>query len=228
MSKYWIKAWVEILDDPKMGHLPHRTWRRAVELFLVAGDIDREGWIPSTEELAWRLRCSQDELADDLAILEGVQILSPNGHGWMIRRFAARQARVPPAERQRQHRKRKQQSQYYGHAPVTVCDTDQIQIREEQNRSEGSPAEPVTIRDTETEELWQRISDGLRLQMTQATHDRWFVRARLLRVEDGQVVIGFQNAAGVDWARTRLGRIIVATVSRELGRDVAVEYEVMK
>jgi hypothetical protein len=29
----WIKLYLEILDDPKMGKLPDWCWRRAIELF---------------------------------------------------------------------------------------------------------------------------------------------------------------------------------------------------
>ena len=31
MYKYWIKLYHEILDDPKMGRLSDRTWRRTNE-----------------------------------------------------------------------------------------------------------------------------------------------------------------------------------------------------
>jgi hypothetical protein len=39
-TKFWIKLNIEILDDLKMGRLANHMWRRAVELFLLAG---REG-----------------------------------------------------------------------------------------------------------------------------------------------------------------------------------------
>lgn len=238
-ARYWIKAYVEILDDPKMGHLPDRAWRRAMELFLVAGELNRDGWIPETDELAWRLRCDRDELVEDLATLERVNIIVPNGHGWTVRQFAQRQAPVNAADRQRHHRNSQKRSKYYGHEPshssVTKRDTESEKIREERDRSESSLTEqnnaPVTKRDAsvtnENDELWKRISEALRQQLTKATYDRWFLSGRLLRVEAGQVVIGLQTNDAVWWVRRRLGQIVIATVERELGRGVVVEYEVI-
>ena len=39
-AKFWIKLYHEILDDPKMGRMPDRLWRRTIELFLLAGELD--------------------------------------------------------------------------------------------------------------------------------------------------------------------------------------------
>jgi DNA-binding transcriptional regulator YhcF (GntR family) len=125
-SRYWIKLYHEILDDPKMGHLSHRAWRRALELMLVAGEMNREGQVPSTGELAWRLRCDIAELGEDLKALETVGIVSPNGQGWIVTHFAERQAPVSDTERQRRHRRRDTAAQYYGHESVTIRDTDKI------------------------------------------------------------------------------------------------------
>ena len=36
-SKYWIKLYHEVLDDPKMARLPDRLYRRCIEVFLLAG-----------------------------------------------------------------------------------------------------------------------------------------------------------------------------------------------
>ena len=63
--------------------------------------------------------------------------------------------------------------------------------------------------------------------MTQATHDQWIRPAKLVSVDQGQIVIGFPQAAAAEAVRKRLGRLVIATASRELGRDIAVEYEVM-
>ena len=37
-TRIWIKLYLEILDDPKMDLLPDWLWRRAIELFLLAGE----------------------------------------------------------------------------------------------------------------------------------------------------------------------------------------------
>jgi len=55
-TKFWIKLYVEILDDAKMGRLSNHLWRRAVEFFLLAGREGNDGALPPVEEMAWTLR----------------------------------------------------------------------------------------------------------------------------------------------------------------------------
>ena len=42
MKRIWIKLYVDMLDDPRMGRLPGDIWKRAIELFLVAGESEGE------------------------------------------------------------------------------------------------------------------------------------------------------------------------------------------
>jgi hypothetical protein len=42
-KRIWVKLYIEILDDPKMGRLTNHLWRRAVELFLLADKESVEG-----------------------------------------------------------------------------------------------------------------------------------------------------------------------------------------
>ena len=98
-AKYWIKAWLEILDDAKMGLLSDRQWRRAVELMLYAGELGDSGDLPDSQRIAWRLRCDPGVLAEDLAVLAEVRIVIPrDGGGWLVRKFAERQAPATPAD----------------------------------------------------------------------------------------------------------------------------------
>jgi len=113
-SRYWIKLYHEILDDPKMGRLPDRTWRRVIELFLLAGDCDGDGELPPVGDIAWRLRCDPDELAEDLALLAGVDIVAEDETGWYVVHFSERQAPVSSTERSRQFRKRQRVEQFEG------------------------------------------------------------------------------------------------------------------
>jgi len=106
-SFYWIKLYHEILDDPKMGKLPDRAWRRCVELFLLAGDTEEGGALPELSDIAWRLRVPEDELLEDLQTLEAVGILGQNDGHWHVSNFAKRQKAVADDERQRQYRKRR-------------------------------------------------------------------------------------------------------------------------
>ena len=110
-SHYWIKLYHEILDDPKMGRLPDRLWRRAIELFLLAGEMHNSGDLPSVVDMAWKLRTTKDELMEDLLALGKVGIATLNDNGWHIVNFSKRQAAVDNAQWQRQYRNKQRMLQ---------------------------------------------------------------------------------------------------------------------
>lgn len=116
-SSYWIKLYHEILDDPKMGRLSDHTWRRTIELFLIAGESGDGGFLPPVEDMAWRLRTSVDDVTAILQELETVGITSQTDDGWLVCNFATRQDKISNADRQRAYRDRKQKQTYYGSEP---------------------------------------------------------------------------------------------------------------
>src|SRR5919109_2595654 len=91
MKRTWIKLYVEILDDPKMGWLSNHLWRRAIELFLLAGRNGNDGLLPPVEEMAWVLRLSQDKVLEDLIGLAEVGVVHETPQGWMVTHFKDRQ-----------------------------------------------------------------------------------------------------------------------------------------
>ena len=93
-SYYWLKLYYEILDDPKMGRLTDRLFKRTIQIFLMAGDFQHDGLLPPIEDIAWRLRpMSVDELETDLADLASVGILHKTERGWVVTNFEKRQAK---------------------------------------------------------------------------------------------------------------------------------------
>jgi hypothetical protein len=111
-SKLWIKLYHEILDDPKMGRLPDRLFRRCIQLFLLAGEYDQDGLLPELADMAWRFHLTDEELEADLAELARINITACTEHGWLVVHFAKRQSKVDGAERTRQWRDRtKKQAQ---------------------------------------------------------------------------------------------------------------------
>ena len=130
--------YMEILDDPKMATLPDRLWRRAIELFLVAGRTNDGGNIPDTAQIAWMLRMSTDDLTMDLRQIESVGIISRTPTGWMVNNFAKRQAAVGVAERVKSFREREQHAQYTGNENVTkrYTDTDTESDRDTEKEKE--------------------------------------------------------------------------------------------
>jgi hypothetical protein len=143
MADYWIKLYHEILDDPKMATMSDHLWRRTIELFMAAGRINKEGSLPSTKEVAWMLRTTEQDLAPDLEKIAANGIITKTDSGWFINKFSIRQAAVPDAERQRQHRERSHKAQYYGDDVVTDNVTslsrNVTQIRSDQIRTDNPP-----------------------------------------------------------------------------------------
>lgn len=115
MRRYWIKLWIDLLDDAKFGELPDWQWRRFFEFCLVAGELGQDGLLPPVKQLAWRIRTPENKCRDALLALSEVGVVTEKPEGWYIVNFAKRQSPVDPAERQRQHR--------ISHEPVTNCDT---------------------------------------------------------------------------------------------------------
>ena len=112
-SKYYIKLYHEILDDPKMMKLADRLFSLSIKLFLLAGDYEHDGYLPDVDDMAWRLRINQEELETDLADLASTGIIQMNSDRWYITKFAERQAPVEPTERWRQWKKRQRKEDYY-------------------------------------------------------------------------------------------------------------------
>jgi hypothetical protein len=104
----WVKLYIEILDDPKMGRLAHHHWRRVIELILLAGRTGNDGALPPVEEMAWTLRLSPDRMLEDLHSLAEVGVVHEAQPGtWIVTNFARRQSPVPLEERVRMSKLRK-------------------------------------------------------------------------------------------------------------------------
>jgi len=113
MANYWAKVYVEILDDPKMGRLSDRLWRRTIELILMAKDENDSGYLPSLDDMAWRLRTNAELLEAELVDLARVGIVENRANGWLMPNFTKRQTRQysqePDAVRQREYRAKKKE-----------------------------------------------------------------------------------------------------------------------
>ena len=107
MANYWIKLYHEILHDPKMGKLPDRTWRRCIELFLLAGETGKDGELPSFDDICWKLRVDSDTMQDDLDKLSRLGIVTNDAEAWTVTKFMERQDPDTPKERLQRFRDRK-------------------------------------------------------------------------------------------------------------------------
>jgi DnaD/phage-associated family protein len=106
MNYSWIKLYVEILDDPKVGMMPDWEFRRMIQMFLVAGEHNQAGLLGPVSELAWRLRSSEDDMLSALRTMSEIGIVAETPDGWRVVNFSKRQAALSSAERVSEYRKR--------------------------------------------------------------------------------------------------------------------------
>lgn len=169
-AKYWIKLYQEILYDPKMGLMSDRLYRRTIELFLLAGEMDEEGYLPTVEEIAWKLRLEAEQLETEMIELQKVGILSMDGGRWYVTKFAERQAANPPAERMRQFRDREKKREYYEPVThgVTIRNTDKeteeesdIDAETEEKQKEAAPAAAFSNGDAVATHVYTQVTGHL-------------------------------------------------------------------
>jgi len=113
-NTFWIKLYLEILDDPKMGALSDRLYRRAIEMFLLAGELENNGYLLPEKNIAWRLRIPFDVLHEDVTLLMENQILEIDDKGLRVKNFEKWQGCIPIKDRMKRYHDRKQKQVYYG------------------------------------------------------------------------------------------------------------------
>lgn len=123
-GNYWIKLYVEVLDDPKMATLPDRLWRRFYELCLMAGRENKDGELPGHVQIAWALRMSADDLLNDIEALVRLGLITEIPNGYLVTQFAKRQKKMSNAEKTERYRESKKQDEYKSLYPVTKPVTD--------------------------------------------------------------------------------------------------------
>ena len=132
MASYtWIKLYIEILDDPKVGMLPDAMKWRMVQLFLVARERNKDGLLGSISQVAWRLRVSEDDLIISMKTLADNGIVKDTPDGWMVINFVKRQAPVAGKDRVGAFRERnKDVTKSYNNSneSVTTENIDSISI----------------------------------------------------------------------------------------------------
>ena len=154
----WIKLYIEVLHDPKMGRMPDRLFRRTIELFLLAGTCDNnEGILPPVEDMAWLLHIDEAALLEDLTSLQKLNIVHEEEPGvWIVTHFAERQDADTAAERKaRQRMSRHHRSEYvtkrddFCHEYVTKRDVDkevdkEVEVEKEVEKEAEKEAETET------------------------------------------------------------------------------------
>jgi len=147
-SKYWIKLYHEMLYDRKVAALDDHLWRRVIEVFLMAGELDEGGYLPPLDDMSWTLRADQEQLETDLNELTRLGILEFKDDRYFVRKFSLRQEPMPKAEYMRRKREQSRTQEHYKSLPPryqpvtrsndvtngntdTDTDTDKIRIDKE-------------------------------------------------------------------------------------------------
>jgi hypothetical protein len=113
----WVKLYTEILDDPLIGRLSDSCKWLFVQLILIAGECDSEGYLtysdrPMTvEDIAWRLRSTPDQLTAYLEQLVQFGLLQFEQQTYLVTNFSRRQGRTQKEIRQ-QWLERQQRSRH--------------------------------------------------------------------------------------------------------------------
>jgi hypothetical protein len=198
----WIKLYTEILMDPKMGRLTDRQHRTCINLFLLAGQQERDGLIGPLPDIAWQLHLSEQDLAADMEALAGVGIVQEQDGEWYVRQFTQRQERPPSdspdavTDRVQRFRGRQRNGDV---TPVKrECNEDVTppcnaeQTREEQTRIEENRQEPdwppATLPIGEQQKL--TLMDGAGIAQPMAL--QFAEKCTLKRVQD---VIGYARSS---------------------------------
>jgi DNA-binding transcriptional regulator YhcF (GntR family) len=107
MNRHWVKLWISALDDARLATLPDPEWRLAVECFMVAGENGNEGQLPTTTELAWRLRRDPVQMEAMLDVLVIAGLIEKKRNVYTVAKFSKRQSAVTNTQRQAAYRKTK-------------------------------------------------------------------------------------------------------------------------
>ena len=102
----WIKLYTEVLDDPKIQRLPKSVRWTATSCFLVAGEMEQGGYIGRLDDLAWRLRENEQEMASDIDVLVQVGIVEWDADELYVVKYAERQGVTTSRERTRRYREK--------------------------------------------------------------------------------------------------------------------------
>lgn len=91
----------------------------------------------------------------------------------------------------------------------------------------AEPLSPMHIpgTDLDARDVWSRVLEELRMQMTRATFDTWLGGSQVVQVSDQRMTVQVRDAYAIEWLRTRWIKPIQRTLRGILGRDdLQVEF----
>lgn len=112
---HWIKLYVEMLDDPKVGLLPDAVKWRWVSVLMQAGELNEDGFLPDVNDMAWRFHTNVETLQGEMRMLAGrglveLRTYDDGSERWFIPAFERRQRAATSTERSQMRRHRARQN----------------------------------------------------------------------------------------------------------------------
>jgi DNA-binding transcriptional regulator YhcF (GntR family) len=148
-SYLFTKLYHDILDDYEMATLPDNLWRRMQELEILAHEMNKQGRLPTIEQIGFRLRIMPLGIEQELHQLADMGMVEEEAPDvWVLTGYEERQSPVDSATRQRNYRQRKKQQEASQNVTPNVT-TPQL----------PTVTQPVTKRQTDIEEEEDRDLD---------------------------------------------------------------------
>lgn len=113
-SKYWLKLFHETIYDPKIMMRSPGARLRWYECLCLAGDIDKDGELPSIEHMLFVFRISEEQLLDELSELARAGMIVQTGDTYVVKNWTKRQGKMDGAERTARYRETKHHEEYAG------------------------------------------------------------------------------------------------------------------
>ena len=151
MAKTWIKLYTEILSDPKMGRMNDKMFRRTIELFLIAGKEDRDGMLPSLDDIAWSLHSTVKEIQTVLSDLKSIGIIEEKSEGYLIKHFSERQN----SDSSRSEINRR----YYENSKLRKSEIQTSEILNKTSESDNRQSENKTAKKSEIQTIEEEVEE---------------------------------------------------------------------
>lgn len=85
---------------------------------------------------------------------------------------------------------------------------------------------PIPGTDLDARDVWSRVLEELRMQMTRATFDTWLGGSQVVDVSDRTLAVQVRDGYAAEWLRTRWTAPIQRTLAGIVGQDLDVEFVV--
>ena len=128
MARPWVMLHTKALDSYTLSQLSDKAYRGFMEVLMLAGRVDDDGYIGEREEIAFALRRSNEDMSEIFNELQPKGLIDYSDRGWFIENWAEHQPATTSTERVRKSRAKKAQS----------------------SKNEGANSENVTRNVTET------------------------------------------------------------------------------